>query len=107
MNPVVMRLIEYFGTQQAAAKALGVDQTTVSGWLRGKHSVSLANAFRVQVATLGLLQAVELCPSIAKLCPNLDQTIRLNPAADQSAEDAGVLSSGADSSELAPLEALG
>lgn len=55
MDPRIQRLISHFGTQQKAALALGVDQTTISGWLRGKHSISPANALRVQVATRGAI----------------------------------------------------
>ncbi|WP_082422847.1 Cro/CI family transcriptional regulator [Pseudomonas sp. NBRC 111131] len=75
MDPRIQRLISHFGTQQKAALALGVDQTTISGWLRGKHSISPANALRVQVATRGAIQAAELCSVLAHLSPTLDQTI--------------------------------
>lgn len=96
MNPVVMRLIKHFGTQVAVAVAVGVDQTTVSGWLRGKHAVSFESAVRIQIATSGAFQAVELCPEISKLSPTLNETVRPNPAGHQSTVGAGVLSSSAE-----------
>lgn len=80
MDPRIQRLVSHFGTQQKAALALGVDQTTISGWLRGKHSISPANALRVQVATLGAIQAEELCSVLADLFPTLSQTIPANVA---------------------------
>ncbi|HDS1779693.1 TPA: helix-turn-helix domain-containing protein [Pseudomonas putida] len=76
MDPRIQRLISHYGTQQKAALALGVDQTTISGWLRGKHSISPANALRVQVATRGAIQAAELCSVLADLSPTLEQTIQ-------------------------------
>lgn len=75
MDSIIQRLIDHFGTQQKAAAALGVDQTTISGWLRGKHSVSPVNALRIQSATSGSIQAVELCSLLADLAPTLEQTI--------------------------------
>lgn len=75
MEPLIQRLISHFGTQQKAAVALGVDQTTISGWLRGKHSISPANALRIQIATFGTIRAVELCPVLADLAPTMTQTI--------------------------------
>ncbi|MFV2949611.1 Cro/CI family transcriptional regulator [Pseudomonas japonica] len=89
MNLVVSRLIKHFGTQQCAAEAIGVDQTTISGWLRGKHLISVENAIRIQAVTLGAFQAVDLCPSIAKFSLTLERTIRANGAADQSADTSG------------------
>jgi DNA-binding transcriptional regulator YdaS (Cro superfamily) len=96
MNPVVMRLIKHFGTQVAVAVAVGVDQTTVSGWLRGKHAISFESAVRIQIATSGAFQAVELCPEISKLSPTLNANVRQISPLDQSTDGAGVLSSGAE-----------
>ncbi|WP_099431216.1 helix-turn-helix domain-containing protein [Pseudomonas mosselii] len=75
MNPIVVRLIKHFGTQQSAAKAIGVDQTTISGWLRGKHLISIESAIRIREATHGAFQVIELCPSIARLSPTANETI--------------------------------
>ena len=96
MNPVVMRLIKHFGTQADVAFAVGVDQTTVSGWLRGKHAISLESAVRIQIATGGAFQAVELCPVISKLSPTLNANLRSSAAVDQSTDGAGFLSSSAE-----------
>ncbi|WP_347815653.1 Cro/CI family transcriptional regulator [Pseudomonas sp. GD04058] len=62
MGEVLSRLVKHFGTQQKAAKALGVDQTTVSGWVRGKHSVSPKVAVRIETATGGIFSKSEVCP---------------------------------------------
>ncbi|MFP3577934.1 Cro/CI family transcriptional regulator, partial [Brevibacillus sp. SIMBA_040] len=75
---VVMRLIKHFGTQVDVALAVGVDQTTVSGWLRGKHAISFESAVRIQIATAGAFQAVELCPAISQLSPTLNANLRPN-----------------------------
>ncbi|WP_430305294.1 transcriptional regulator [Pseudomonas mosselii] len=97
MDSRIQRLIDHFGTQQKAAEALGVDQTTISGWLRGKHSVSPANALRIQAATSGSIQAVELCSLLADLAPTLDQTI---PATShQHSSTGGAVNSSSTASE--------
>jgi DNA-binding transcriptional regulator YdaS (Cro superfamily) len=93
MDTRIQKLIGYFGTQAKAASALGVDQTTISGWLRAKHSVSPTNALRIQIATLGFIRAAELCPMLAELSPTLDQTIPPTDTQHSSADGAGVLSS--------------
>lgn len=62
MGEVLSRLVKHFGTQQKAAEALGVDQTTVSGWVRGKHSVSPRVAVRIEAATGGIFSRSEVCP---------------------------------------------
>lgn len=91
-----MRLIKHFGTQVAVALAVGVDQTTVSGWLRGKHAISFESAVRIQIATSGAFQAIELCPEISRLAPTLNANVRSNPSDSQSTDGAGVLSSSAE-----------
>ena len=35
MDNIFLRLVKHFGTQELTAEALGVDQSTVSGWVRG------------------------------------------------------------------------
>ncbi|UTA78991.1 helix-turn-helix domain-containing protein [Halomonas sp. XH26] len=64
MDPLFNRLVDHFKTQTKAAEALGVDQTTVSGWVRGKHGMSPAVALRAEKITEGKFKAAELCPSV-------------------------------------------
>lgn len=64
MNELFANLVKHFGTQDEAARRLGVDQTTVSGWVRGKHGMSPAVALRAERLTNGRFMAAELCPSV-------------------------------------------
>lgn len=64
MKSPTERLIEYFGSQQATADALGVKQGTVSGWARCIHGMSADVALRAEIATAGAVTARELRPSI-------------------------------------------
>lgn len=67
LSEPVSRLVMYFGGQVKAAKALGVKQGTVSGWLTGKHGVSEFNALKAERATYGAVKAHELCPSLIEI----------------------------------------
>jgi transcriptional repressor of cell division inhibition gene dicB len=58
------RLIKHFGSQGKTAKALGVTQGSVSGWVRGLHGCSALVAMRAEIATKGEIKAHELCPDI-------------------------------------------
>lgn len=64
MEALFARLVEHFGSQTKAADVLGVDQTTVSGWVRGKHGMSPGVALRAEKITRGAFTAAELCPSV-------------------------------------------
>ncbi|GAA0586458.1 Cro/CI family transcriptional regulator [Halomonas salifodinae] len=64
MTALFTKLVEHFDTQTNAAAALGVDQTTVSGWVRGKHGMSPAVALRAERLTEGKFKASELCPAV-------------------------------------------
>ncbi|MCE0756528.1 MULTISPECIES: Cro/CI family transcriptional regulator [Pseudomonas] len=88
MDLRIQKLINHFGTQQKAAVALGVDQTTISGWLRGKHSISPANALRIQIATSGAIQAADVCSVLADLAPTLKQMVPANSHQRNSTEAA-------------------
>ena len=72
-NPVVKRLIEYFGdadqknTQKLVASKIGVSQQTLHAWLWNKHGIRPQNALAAQEATNGHVQAVDLCPELAAL----------------------------------------
>lgn len=89
MNSALVRLIKHFGTQTLTAAALGVDQTTISGWLRGKHQVSVENAFRAQVATRGAILATELRPSLVDFGQAMSQTIQVDGEDKQASSAAG------------------
>lgn len=64
MKSPIERLIEYFGSQQATADALGVKQGTVSGWARSVHGVSAEVALKAEIKTRGSVKALELRPTI-------------------------------------------
>lgn len=63
MDNIYKALVEHFGTQEAAAQALSVDQSAVSGWVRGVHGMSPSTAVRAERATGGKFRRQELCPS--------------------------------------------
>lgn len=48
--------------------ALGVDQGTVSAWVRGKHGMSAVTALRAEAKTDGVFRAIDLCPQLASVC---------------------------------------
>ncbi|WP_060495425.1 hypothetical protein [Pseudomonas sp. GTC 16482] len=83
MLEIYQRLVEHFGGQELTAAALKVNQSTVSGWVRGKHAMSAETAFLAQHKTCGLFSAVELRPSLAEVSPTLNETIRPNDSASQ------------------------
>ncbi|MNJ58354.1 hypothetical protein D3C77_539830 [compost metagenome] len=63
MNAIFKDLVAFFGTQEATAEKLGVDQSTVSGWVRGKHGMSPVVAKRAEALTAGKFKKEILCPS--------------------------------------------
>ena len=63
MNAIYKGLVDYFGTQEATAEKLKVDQSTVSGWVRGKHGMSPVIAKRAEALTEGAFKKENLCPS--------------------------------------------
>jgi len=64
---IYQALVDYFGTQKKTALALGVEQGTVSGWVRQKHGMSPIAALRAEEVTGGKFSAVALCPDLARL----------------------------------------
>ena len=62
MANVFSKLVGFFDTQQKTAQALGVDQSTVSGWVRGKYRMSPAVAIRAEKETAGKFTRKDLCP---------------------------------------------
>lgn len=75
MLEIYQRLVDHFGGQDLTAAALFVNQSTVSGWVRGKHLMSAETAFLAQHKTEGRFAAIELRPSLAEVSPTLNQTI--------------------------------
>lgn len=63
MNTIYKDLVSYFGTQEVAAEMLKVDQSTVSGWVRGKHGMSPVIAKRAELLTDGKFKKESLCPT--------------------------------------------
>ena len=88
MANVFGELTTFFGGQVAMAKALGVTQGTVSGWVRGVHGCSAEIAFLIERTTGGKFLASRLRPSLASASPTLNQTICLNSSDVQSTDDA-------------------
>lgn len=64
MNTPFEKLVKHFGSQRETAKALGVSQGSVSGWIRGIHGCSAVVAMRAEIATKGEIKAKDLCPDI-------------------------------------------
>ena len=62
-------LISHFGTQARTAERLRVDQTSVSGWLCGRHGMSAFTALLAEAETQGLFKAVDLCPRLKAAAP--------------------------------------
>jgi transcriptional repressor of cell division inhibition gene dicB len=60
------KLVIHFGGQENTAKALGVKQPAVSGWVRGSKNMSELIAMRAQTVTQGQFKAAELCPSLTE-----------------------------------------
>ncbi|MNO55171.1 hypothetical protein D3C76_456570 [compost metagenome] len=62
MSTIYKELVAHFGTQEVTAKRLKVDQSTVSGWVRGKHGMSPVVAKRAERLTEGKFKKEFLCP---------------------------------------------
>lgn len=94
MGNIFIDLVKHFGTQQKVAAALRIDQTTVSGWITGKHSVSPKVAARIESVTNGLFRRSALCPDFpwggteTVESPTLNETLRPNPTYRQSTDGA-------------------
>lgn len=75
MSDIYKRLVAYFGGQQRTAIALGVNQSTVSGWIRGRHGMSAETAILAQRKTLDSFLADQLRPTLAQLPATLNETL--------------------------------
>ncbi|HCP03154.1 MAG: hypothetical protein CME86_00340 [Herbaspirillum sp.] len=67
MDNIFAELVHHFKGQQKTASALGVDQSTVSGWVTGRHGMSALTALKAERITAGKFLAARLCPEIAEL----------------------------------------
>ena len=63
MMTIFKDLVAFFGTQEVTAEKLKVDQSTVSGWVRGKHGMSPVIAKRAEDLTGGSFKKEDLCPA--------------------------------------------
>jgi DNA-binding transcriptional regulator YdaS (Cro superfamily) len=61
------QLVKHFGTQVKTGEALGIDQTTVSGWVTGKRGMHAITALKAEEVTGGLFKAVDLCPRLKRV----------------------------------------
>lgn len=67
MGTIYQNLVEHFGGQVAAAKALNVSQSNISGCTSGRWSMSAKVAIKAEKATNGEFKAVDLCPALKEL----------------------------------------
>lgn len=88
MTSIFNDLVAFFGGQVATAKALGVTQGTVSGWIRGLHGCSADVALVAQNKTGGHFTAAQLRPSLAKSLPTMEQNLLAKAATQQPYESA-------------------
>lgn len=63
MSTIYKELVAHFGTQEITAERLSIDQSTVSGWVRGKHGMSPVVAKRAERLTDGKFKKEVLCPT--------------------------------------------
>lgn len=75
MTEVYRALVAHFGGQEPTAFALEVNQSTVSGWVRGKHAMSAETALLAQARTGGVFLATELRPSLGKAALTLSTNL--------------------------------
>lgn len=64
MQTIYQNLVDHFGGQVAAAKSLGVSQSSISGYVSGRWNMSERVAIKAEIATEGKFKAVDLCPSL-------------------------------------------
>lgn len=88
MDNIFKRLVSYFGTQQIAASRLGVDQSTVSGWVRGKHGMSPIHAQRAEAESSCEFRKEDLCPAFpwSSISPATDASISRLHGAHETAD---------------------
>lgn len=67
MKKVLLELIAEYGSQEKLARAIGVKQGTITGWIHGKHGINELNASRIEKITNGKVKAIDLCPRLAEI----------------------------------------
>ena len=68
------RLVEFFKSQSMTAQKLGVSQATVSGWIRGKHGMSVTTAIKAERLTDGAFKASQFCSELTELSSSSNVT---------------------------------
>lgn len=63
-NALYKKLVSHFGNQNITANALGISQSTISGYVSGRWGMSGKVAIRAEKATNGTFKAVDLCPDL-------------------------------------------
>lgn len=71
MKAIYSELVSFLGGQVATAKALGVSQSNISGYINGRWNMSEMVALKAEKATNGKFKAVDLCPSLQNLIKSL------------------------------------
>lgn len=72
----LFKAIRYFGSQTALAKAIGVKQHTISGWLNREHSIPYKQVLKIVDATNGYVSHHELAPTEHGLNKILDKFLK-------------------------------
>lgn len=67
MKEVLLELVAEYGSQEKLARAIGVKQGTITGWIHGKHGINELNALRIEKMTNGKVKAIDLCPRLAEI----------------------------------------
>ena len=67
MKEVLLELVAEYGSQEKLARAIGVKQGTITGWIHGKHGINEINALRIEKITNGKVKAIDLCPRLAEI----------------------------------------
>lgn len=66
-NQLFQDLVAHFGGQIKTGEVLKVDQSTVSGWVTGRHGMNPLNALKAERVTGGKFKAKDLCPELASV----------------------------------------
>ncbi len=64
MTQIYQSMVDYFGTQEQTANAIGIKQPSVNALVNGRAKMSPKVAIRAEKATKGKFKAVDLCPSL-------------------------------------------
>lgn len=56
----LVKVIDYFGSQSALARELGISRNLVSQWMAGKTKIQLEHALKIQLLTRGKFKYFKL-----------------------------------------------